>query len=67
MRLRAKVIAATRQWLVITRASTSMARAGPGIVLLKFATSEDRQVAFRGRKGLSGTKLDLDEDLTPAQ
>jgi hypothetical protein len=36
-------------------------------MLLKFATSEDRQAALRGRKGLARTKLGLDEDLTPAQ
>ncbi len=36
-------------------------------MLLKFATSEDRQVALRGRKGLAGTKLGLDEDFTPVQ
>jgi hypothetical protein len=67
MRLRAKVIAATWQRPVTTRASTSMARARPGAMLLKFATSEDRQAALRGRKGLARTKLGLDEDLTPAQ
>ncbi len=67
MRLRAKVIAATRQRPVTTRASTSMAGARPGAVLLKFAMSEDRQVALRGRKGLARTKLSLDEDFTPAQ
>jgi hypothetical protein len=67
MKLRAKVIAATRQRPMTTRASTSMARAHPGVVLLKFATSEDHQATLRGRKGLAGTKLGLDEDLTPAQ
>jgi hypothetical protein len=36
-------------------------------MLLKFATNEDRQAALRGRKGLPGTKLGVDEDLTPAQ
>jgi hypothetical protein len=41
MRLRAKVIAATRQWPVTTRASTLTAGARPGVVLFKFATSED--------------------------
>jgi hypothetical protein len=44
-----------------------MARARPGVVLLKFATNEDRQAALRRRKGLVGTKLCLDEDLIPAQ
>ncbi len=66
MRLRAKVIAATRQ-PVTTRASTSMARARPGAMLLNFVTNEDRQAALRGCKGLAGTKLSLDEDLIPAQ
>jgi hypothetical protein len=36
-------------------------------MLLKFATSEDRQAALQGRKGLAKTKLGLDEDLTTAQ
>ncbi len=36
-------------------------------VLIKFTTSEDRQVVLRRRKGLAGTKLGLDEDLTFAQ
>jgi hypothetical protein len=36
-------------------------------MLLKFAMSEDCQAALQGRKGLAGTKLSLDEDLTPAQ
>jgi hypothetical protein len=67
MRLRAKVIAATWQRLVTTRASTSTAGTHPGAVLLKFATSEDRQAALRRCKGLARTKLGLDEDLTPAQ
>ncbi len=38
-----------------------------GMVLLKFATSEDCQATLRGRKGLIGTKLGLDEDLMPTQ
>jgi hypothetical protein len=41
MRLRAKVIAATQQRPVTTRASTSIGGARLGTVLLKFATSED--------------------------
>jgi hypothetical protein len=36
-------------------------------VLLKFATSENRQAVLRGRKGLIGTKLGLDENLMPMQ
>jgi hypothetical protein len=36
-------------------------------MLFKFMTSENRQAMLRGRKGLAGTKLGLDEDLTPAQ
>jgi hypothetical protein len=67
MRLHAKVIANMWQRLVTTRASTSTARARPSAVLLKFATSEDRQAALRRRKGLTGTKLGLDEDFTPTQ
>ncbi len=39
----------------------------PGTVLLKFVTNEDRQAALRGRKGLAGSKLGLDEDLTTTQ
>jgi hypothetical protein len=41
--------------------------ARPSTVLLKFATSEDCQAALWGRKGLVGTKLGLDKDLTFAQ
>jgi hypothetical protein len=67
MRLHAKVIAATRQRPVTTRASISTTGARPSAVLLKFATSEDRQATLRGCKGLAGTKLGLDKDLTPAQ
>jgi hypothetical protein len=36
-------------------------------MLLKFVMSEDRHATLRGRKGLVGTKLGLDEDLMPAQ
>ncbi|CAK9229168.1 unnamed protein product [Sphagnum troendelagicum] len=36
-------------------------------MLLKFVTSEDHQAALRGRKGLAGTKLGMDKDLTLAQ
>jgi len=36
-----------------------------GVVLLKFITSENRQAALRGCKGLAGTELGLDEDFTP--
>jgi hypothetical protein len=67
MRLRVKVVAAKRQWPVTSRASTSMTSTRPGVVLFKFTTNEDHQVALRGCKGLVGTKLGLDEDLTPTQ
>jgi hypothetical protein len=67
MRLCAKVIAAMRQRPVTTRASTSTIGVRLGAMLLKFAMSEDRQAALRGRKGLAGTKLGLDEDFTPTQ
>jgi hypothetical protein len=36
-------------------------------MLLKFLTSEDYHATLQGRKGLAGTKLSLDEDLTPTQ
>jgi hypothetical protein len=67
MRLRIKVVAATQQQLVTSWASASAASARLGAVLLKFVMSEDRQAALRRRKGLTGTKLGLDEDLTPTQ
>jgi hypothetical protein len=35
--------------------------------VVQVCNSEDRQVALRGRKGLAGTKLGLDEDLTLVQ
>ncbi len=38
-----------------------------GVVLFKFAMSEDCPTALQGRKGLVKTKLSLDEDLTPTQ
>jgi hypothetical protein len=67
MKLHVNVIAVTQQRLVTLRASTSTTNARPGAVLLKFATSEDCQVVLQGGKGLAGTKLGLDEDLTPTQ
>jgi len=42
MRLRTKVIAATRQQPATVQASTSMAGMHPGMVLFKFATNENR-------------------------
>jgi hypothetical protein len=65
MKLRAKVIAATRQWRAIAQASTSATSMCPSVVLLKFTMSQDHQVALQGRRGLAGTKLGLDENLTP--
>jgi hypothetical protein len=41
MTLHAKIVAATRQQPVTTRASTLAANAHPSVVLLKFGTSED--------------------------
>jgi hypothetical protein len=41
--------------------------AHPDAMLVKFATSKDRQATLWGRKDLGGTKLGLDEDLTPTQ
>jgi hypothetical protein len=67
MRLCVKVVVAMRQQLATSWASTSTVSARLGVVLLKFATSEDRQAALQGHKGLAGTKLGLDEDLTPTQ
>lgn len=67
MKLCAKVVTAMRQWPAIARASASAISARHGVVLLKFATNEDRHATLRRRKGLAGTTLNLDEDLTPAQ
>ncbi len=67
MRLRAKVIVAMRQWLVATRASAPAAGTCLGVMLFKFATNKDRQATLWGCKGLAGTKLGLDKDLTPTQ
>jgi len=67
MKLCVKVVAATRQRPTTSWASTLTASTHPGAVLFKFATSEDRQAALRGRKGLARTKLGLDEDLMPTQ
>jgi hypothetical protein len=44
-----------------------MANTRPNAVLLKFTMNEDRQATLRERKGLAGSKLGLDEDLTPVQ
>jgi hypothetical protein len=46
MRLRSKVVAATRQQPVTARASALMASTRFGAVLLKFVTSEDYQAAL---------------------
>ncbi len=46
MRLRVKVVVAKQQWPATSRASTLTASARPDIVLLKFATSEDRQAVL---------------------
>jgi hypothetical protein len=67
MRLRAKVVIGTWQWPATAWVSTPMTGARPSVVLFKFTMSEDRQVALQGRKGLVGTKLGLDKDLTPTQ
>ncbi|CAK9866518.1 unnamed protein product [Sphagnum jensenii] len=68
MRLRVKVVVVAKQQQPATlRASTSTTSTRPDAMLFKFVTSEDYQVALRGCKGLVGTKLGLDEDLTPTQ
>jgi hypothetical protein len=67
MRLCVKVVVAKWQRPATSQASTSMASARLGAVLLKFATNEDHQAALQRHKGLAGTKLGLDEDLTPTQ
>ncbi len=66
MKLHAKVVATTWQQLATAWASTSVAGARLGAMLLQFTTNKDRQATLRGRKGLAGTKLGLDEDLTLA-
>jgi hypothetical protein len=38
-----------------------------GAMLFNFVTNKDLSVVLRGHKGLVGTKLGLDEDLTPIQ
>jgi hypothetical protein len=67
MRLRPKVIPATRQQPATVRAFDPTISACLGTMLLKFATSKDRQAMLRGCKGLARTKLGLDEDLTPTR
>jgi hypothetical protein len=67
MKLHAKVVIATWQRPTIVWASTSAMSMRPSAVLLKFATSEDHQATLQGRKGLAGTKLGLDKDLTFVQ
>ncbi len=48
-------------------ASTLVVGVHFGAVLFKFVTSEDRYAALQGRKGMAGTKLGMDEDLTLTQ
>jgi hypothetical protein len=67
MRLCAKVVVAMRQCPATMPASTLAVGARFSAMLFKFVISKDRWVAFRGHKGLAGTKLGLDEDLTPTQ
>jgi hypothetical protein len=67
MKLRAKVVVATWERLVIVHASTLAANARFGTMLFKFAMNEDHQAVRQKRKGLVGTKLGLDEDLMPTQ
>jgi hypothetical protein len=67
MKLCAKVVATMWHWPAIVRASALMAGARFDAVLLKFMMSKDYQVVLRACKGLVGTKLGLDKDLTPAQ
>jgi hypothetical protein len=67
MRLRAKVVAATQQRPRTSQASALATGMRLDAVLLKFTMNEDRQAMLRGPKGLIGTKLSLDEDLTLAQ
>jgi hypothetical protein len=67
MNLHAKVVTTMWQWLATEWASALAASMCFGVVLFKSATNEDRQAALRGRKGLVGTTLGRDEDLTPTQ
>jgi len=67
MKLCTKVVATTRQCLATMRASAPTVGTCHEVVLFKFAMSEYRQVSLQGCKGLVGTKLGLDKDLTPAQ
>jgi hypothetical protein len=67
MKLHTKVVAASRQRPATTQASTLAAGMCLNVVLLKFATNEDRQAVLRGCKGLARTKLGLEEDFTPTQ
>jgi hypothetical protein len=67
MKLCTKVVAAMQHRLAVARASASIMGTCFNAVLFKFVTNEDHQAVLRGRKGLAGTKLGLDEDLTLAQ
>jgi hypothetical protein len=67
MTLHAKVVVTTQQWPVIAQTSTPAIGTRPGVVLLKFTRNEDRQAALQRCKGLAGTKLGFNEDLTPVQ
>jgi hypothetical protein len=67
MRLRTKVVVTTRQRLATTWTSASAMGARLSAMLLKFATSEDRQATLQGHKAIAGTKLALDNDFMHAQ
>jgi hypothetical protein len=67
MKLRAKVIATTQQWPVVAWASTSATSVRPDAVLFKFVMNKDYQAELRRRKGLTRTKLALDDNLKPTQ
>jgi len=64
MKLHVKDITAMRQRPAVARASNLATGARLGAMLLKFTISEYYHAVLRGRKGLAGTKLGLDKDLT---
>jgi predicted secreted hydrolase len=66
MKLAIKVVAAVRQPLS-KRAETKPGIVRTLVVLVTFATVEDRKVVYKKRVALKGTRWCLEEDLTKQQ
>jgi hypothetical protein len=66
MKLTIKVMATVRQPFS-RRAETKLGTVHTRVVLVTFATSDDRKVVCQNRVALKGTRWGLEEDLTKRQ